>query len=246
MLPGRMQDAPPKDDLAGPRHRAKRRANWGFRIFLVVFLILAGLAFAGTRYYDWCSEASGPKDPVAFVVRKGASGSEIVDGLHEQGVVRCGLVSKWRLRRSGLEDRFRSGTFELTTNMTPDQAFEVLMTPPEPVPTLRLTIPEGYRLTQIAERVEEEIGIPAKSFLRATGSGSWSLSPYLPEEADSIEGFLFPETYFVREDTDADGIIRRLLDQFGTEAASLPWDNADALGVEPEDFIPPWGIEEGE
>jgi cell division protein YceG involved in septum cleavage len=108
MLPGRMQDAPPKDDLAGPRHRAKRRANWGFRIVLVVFLLLAGLAFAGTRYYDWCSEASGPKDPVAFVVRKGASGSQIVDGLHEQGVVRCGLVSKWRLRRSGLEDRGRS------------------------------------------------------------------------------------------------------------------------------------------
>jgi hypothetical protein len=26
-------------------------------------------------------------------VRRGASGSEIVDGLHEQGVVRCGLVS---------------------------------------------------------------------------------------------------------------------------------------------------------
>ena len=237
MLPGRMQDAPPKDDLAGPRHRAKRRANWGFRIFLVVFLILAGLAFAGTRYYDWCSEASGPRDPVAFVVRKGASGSEIVDGLHEQGVVRCGLVSSWRLRRSGLEDRFRSGTFELTTNMTPDQAFEVLTTPPEPVPTLRLTIPEGYRLTQIAERVDEEIGIPAKSFMRAAGSGSWSLSPYLPEEADSIEGFLFPETYFVREDTDADGIIRRLLDQFGTEAGSLPWDNADALGVEPYEVV---------
>ena len=50
-------------------------------------------------------------------------------------------------------------------------------------------------------------------------------------------GFLFPETYFVREDTDADGIIRRLLDQFGTEAASLPWDNADALGVEPYEVV---------
>ena len=82
MLPGRMQDAPPKDVLAGPRHRAKR-LNWGFRIFLVVFLILAGLAFAGTRYYEWCSEASGPRDPVAFEVRRGASGSEIVDGLQE-------------------------------------------------------------------------------------------------------------------------------------------------------------------
>ena len=106
-----MQDAPPqqRDDDARPRHRAERRANWGFRVFLIVFVVLAGLAFAGNRYYGWCSEASGPKDPVAFEVRKGASGSEIVDDLHDQGVVRCGLVSKWRLRRSGLEDSLPGG-----------------------------------------------------------------------------------------------------------------------------------------
>ena len=185
-----MQDATPeRDDDARPRHRAERRANWGFRVFLIVFVVLAGLAFAGNRYYGWCSEASGPKDPVAFEVRKGASGSEIVDDLHDQGVVRCGLVSKWRLRRSGLEDSFRAGSFELTTNMTPDEAFQVLTTPPEPVPTLRLTIPEGYRLTQIADRVEEELGIPAKRFLTATEDGDWSLPPYLPTDASSIEGF---------------------------------------------------------
>jgi UPF0755 protein len=237
MLPGRMQDAPPKADLEPPRHRANRRANWGFRTFLVVFLVLAGLAFAGTRYYDWCSEASGPRDPVTFVVHEGASGSEVVDALHEQGVVRCGQVSKWLLRRSGLEDRFRAGTFELTTNMTPDEAFEVLTTPPRPVPTVRLTIPEGYRLTQIAERVEEELGITAERFLEAAGSGEWSLPPYLPEGDESIEGFLFPETYFVREDSDADGVIQRLLDQFGHEAEALPWDNAEALGVTPYEVV---------
>ena len=237
MLPGRMQDPPSNDDVDGPRHRNGRRPNWGFRIFLVLFLVLAGLAFAGTRYYGWCAEASGAKDPVTFQVRNGASGSEIVDDLHAQGVLRCGLVSKWRLRRSGLEERFRAGTFELTTNMTPDAAFEVLTTPPEPVPTVRLTIPEGYRLTQIADRVQEELGIPAERFLKATRDKHWSLPPFLPESADSIEGFLFPETYFIRKDADADAIIQRLLDQFGTEAETLPWDNAEALGVSPYEVV---------
>ena len=237
MLPDRMQDAPPRDDVDRPRHRARRKANRGFRVFLALFLLLAGLAFAGTRYYGWCGEASGPKDPVTLHVRDGASGSEIVDDLHAQGIVRCGLVSKWRLRRSGLEDRFRAGTFELTTNMTPDAAFEVLTTPPEPVPTVRLTIPEGYRLTQIADRVQEELGIPTERFLKATEEGDWSLQPYLPENADSIEGFLFPETYFVRKDADADAVIQRLLDQFGTEAETLPWDNAEELGVTPYEVV---------
>jgi UPF0755 protein len=121
--------------------------------------------------------------------------------------------------------------------MTPDEAFEILTTPPEPVPTRRLTIPEGYRLTQMADRVEQELGIPAKRFLEATEEGDWSSPPYLPEDATSLEGFLFPETYFVRKDADADVVIRRLLDQFGTEAESLPWANAEELGVTPYEVV---------
>src|SRR4029453_18409280 len=101
-----MQDAPPqqRDDDARPRHRAERRANWGFRIFLIVFVVLAGLAIAGTRYYGWGSEASGPRGPIALGGATGGRGSEVVADLHDQGVLRCGLVSTWLLRRSGLED----------------------------------------------------------------------------------------------------------------------------------------------
>ncbi|HET7928526.1 MAG TPA: endolytic transglycosylase MltG, partial [Actinomycetota bacterium] len=213
-----MQDAPPQDDLERARHRAPRKRNWGMRVSLVLLLVLAGLGVAATRYYGWCSEASGPQRAVTFKVARGASGSEVVDALHEQGVVRCGLVSRWLLRRSGLQDDFRAGTFELTTNMTPEAAFAALTEAPEPVPTVRLTIPEGYRLTQIADRVEETLGIPAKAFLKATEETDLALPPYLPANAQSIEGFLFPETYFIRKDATAGSIVERLLDQFGTEA----------------------------
>jgi UPF0755 protein len=81
------------------------------------------------------------------------------------------------------------------------------------------------------------LGIPAKRFLEATEEGGWSLPPYLPEDATSIEGFPFPETYFVRKDADADVVIRRLLDQFGTEADSMPWANAEELGVTPYEVV---------
>ena len=237
MLPDRMQDAPPKDDLDRPRHRAPQNRNWGLRISLVLLLVLAGLGIAATRYYGWCSEASGPRRPVTFRVPKGTSGSQVVDALHEQGIVRCGLVSKWLLRRSGLQDEFRAGTFDLTTNMTPDAAFAALTEAPEPVPTARLTIPEGYRLTQIADRVQETLGIPAKAFLKATEKKDLALPPYLPADAPSIEGFLFPETYFIRTDATPESVVKRLLDQFGTEAESLPWENAKALGVTPYQVV---------
>lgn len=240
MLPARMQDTvPPRTEEPTPgRHRAARGANRGIRIGLVLVLVLSGLGVAAVRYYDWCQGASGPRESVPFVVSEGTSGSEIVDALHAQGVVRCGLVSRWLLRRSGLEGEFRAGTFDLTTNMTPDEAFEVLTTPPEAVPTVRLTIPEGYRLTQIADRVEEALGIPSRKFLKAVEASDRSLTPYLPEDATSLEGFLFPETYeFVEGRTTADDVIDRLLEQFGTEAEDLPWENAKDLGVTPYEIV---------
>lgn len=236
MLPSRMQDtAPPRTT---PGHRAPRRASWGLRIGLIGVLILAGLGIAAVRYYDWCQGASGPRTPVSIEVAEGAGGSQIVDDLHEQEVVRCGLVSKWLLRRSGLEDRLRAGTFELTTNMTPDQAFGALTAEPDPTPVVRLTIPEGYRVTQIAERVEEAIGIPPRRFLGALENGDWALPPYLPESAESPEGFLFPETYeFRAEGTRSGDVIAELLDQFRSVAEDLPWDDAEELDVTPYEVV---------
>lgn len=235
-----MQDLESPQDLVPLKHghRATRRANWGLVIGLVLLLLIAGMAFAGLRYYDWCQEASGRQTSLTFEVSEGSSGGEIVDALHEQGVVRCGTVSKWLLRRSGLESEFRAGTFELTTNMTPDAAFEVLTTPPEPVPTVRLTVPEGFRVTQTAERVEEDLGIPAGKFMAAAERGDWSLPPYLPPDATTLEGFLFPETYqFIEGKTKADDVIQRMLDQFALESETLPWENAEELGLSPYEVV---------
>ena len=229
-----MQEEAPRQTR---RHRA-RRPHWGLRITLVLTLLLAGTGFAAMRYYDSCQEASGPQDPVAFEVAEGTSGSQIVDGLVEREVLRCSLVSKWILRRGGYDGDFRAGTFELTTNMTPEGAFDVLTAPVEPVRVVRLTIPEGYRLTQIAERVADTVGIPERRFLSALEEGGYSLEPYLPADAESVEGFLFPETYQVaKRGTTPDDVITRLLDQFATEAEAFDWDRAEDLGVTPYEVV---------
>jgi len=231
-----LETAPTTPSTEFPRRR-RRRANWGLRLSLVLLLVAGSLAIAGTRYYSWCKEASGPRTPVKFVVPAGAAGSEVVDALHEAGVVRCGTVSKWLLRSSGLAGEIRAGTYDLMTNMTPDEAFAAITKPPPPVPTVDLTIPEGYRLTQIAQRVQDVLHIPSKAFMGAADSGRYSLSPYL-RKGQSLEGFLFPQTYqFVKGKTTANDVIEKLLAEFGTEAASLPWANAPALGVTPYQVV---------
>jgi len=214
-----------------------RRPSRGLRIGLTLLLVAGLLVALGVRYYTWCEGASGPRRPVAFTIEEGTSGQEVVNALHEREVLRCATVSRWLLARTGRADDVRAGTYELTTNMTPGEAFAVITEPAPPAPTVRLTIPEGYRLTEIADRVREVIGIPADRFLEAADRANRSLPPYLPK-GRPLEGFLFPQTYeFLAHGTTPGDVIDRLLQEFGTEAGSLPWENADRLGVTPYQVV---------
>ena len=225
---------PVAGDGAGRRRRRRSAAG------LLAFLLVVGGAGGGLLgYARWCEGASGERRPVTLTVPEGASGGEVVDLLHERGVLRCGgVVGRYLLSQAGEAGAIRAGEHELTTNMPFEEALAVLTSAPPPAPTVRLTIPEGFRLTQIAARVEEALGIPARRFLALAESGRFALPPYLPRGKETVEGFLFPETYeFLREGTAAAGVIRRLLHQFRDEVSALPWGNAEGLGLTPYEVV---------
>jgi UPF0755 protein len=122
--------------------------------------------------------------------------------------------------------------------MTVDDALKILEKGPPPVPVVDVTIPEGYRMTQIADRVAQALRIPAQKFLATARSGNFSAAPYLPTHADSLEGFLFPKTYeFDKRSVTAKDVIHTLLSQFQEEAKALPWENAKSLGVTPYQVV---------
>jgi UPF0755 protein len=210
-------------------------------VMLPLFLGTIGAAWWGLSYYRTCTGAApGPQRPLTLTVHEGSTWTEAIDDLHQDGVIPCGgIVANLLLRGTGkAQEVLRAGPYELTTGMTLDEAVEVLTTPPPEVPTVELVIPEGYRLTQIAEKVHEDLGIPARRFLEEVRSGRYVLPPYLPEGSASPEGFLFPKTYeFVEAHVSARLVARRLLEQFEEEAAALPFDRVEELRVTPYELV---------
>jgi UPF0755 protein len=234
ILPGMSEPRPP----GGARPRRPRRLS--LLVALVLFLGVVGVGAWGASHYRRCrGAADGPSRPVTVEVPEGATGEDVIRRLHEEGVIPCGgFVGTMLLRGTGKADRIRTGSFELTTGMTLEAAVDVLTTPPPQVPTVELVIPEGYRLTQIAEKVEEDLGIPAQRFLREVRSGRFALPPYLPADAASPEGFLFPKTYeFVEEGLTARIVAEQLLEQFRTEAEAVRIERAEELGVTPYELV---------
>jgi len=52
-----------------------------------------------------------------------------------------------------------------------------------------------------------------------------------------VEGFLFPKTYELPPDADADAVVQRLLQQFEEDAGGLEWSRADRLGLTPYEVV---------
>lgn len=251
MLGNRMSDAP--DTLRDPgtpdastpdrvvRHEDRPRGHRAAVIALVlVFLLLVLGVVAAVRHYTWCTAAGDIHDPVRFEVAEGATGDVVAGRLAEAGVTRCGgIVGNTLMARSGRASQIRAGTFDLTTGMTLDEALDVLTAVAVTAPTLEVTIPEGYRLTQIAERAAQDLKIPAEQFLALAQSGDLSLPPYLPKGTATAEGFLFPKSYeFVKVDLTPGLVAHRMLEQFAIEAQELDLiGGADRLGYTPYEIV---------
>ena len=129
--------------------------------------------------------------PVQLTVPPGASLSEVADTLVQRSVIGGQRMFKLYARIRGDDRRIKSGTYELTTSSSWNAALEPLTR--GTVLTQLVTIPEGFRLRQMAPRIAEIAGIAvdsAVSIIEATG-----IEQRLGVPGPGAEGYLFPDTY---------------------------------------------------
>jgi UPF0755 protein len=230
-VPVETQTPPRRSERHTTEH--ERSGRLAVAVLLVLLLIAGAAVVAGLRYYDGCRSASGTRTPISITVPSGATGDDVVTILADKGVIACGgIVGRALMHRTGLAGSIRAGTYRITTNMTLDDVMKVITAAPVQIPTVDFTVIPGQRMTQIADTFQKAFGQSGKSFLHAAESGSFSLPPYLPKGEPSVEGFLWPQTYrFPKKGTTAGDVIQKVLDQFSSDVAGLPWSNAKTLGI---------------
>lgn len=122
-------------------------------------------------------------------IEAGEDGLIVANKLFEAGVVRD-VDSFYRvlLERNPI---FYPGSFTLKLQMSNESALAAV-TDQANILSFQVTIPEGYRAVQIFNELSRITSIPVEDFWLAAED----LSAYgIPEEAPTIEGYLFPDTY---------------------------------------------------
>ena len=185
------------------------------RIFfwLFIFLLAGGMA-AGWALHDLRRYSRAPMGESAeekrVSIRRGRGFEGVLADLEAAGIVRDSLRFRLLARRHGFDRRIKAGEYRLSATMTPLRLLRDLAE--GRVVQLRLTIPEGFTLRQIARAAEEAGLVSAEDFIAAAEDSAFAREHGIPSE--TLEGYLFPDTYFFPRSASAVDIVGTLLDRF--------------------------------
>jgi UPF0755 protein len=211
------------DDWTQERRRADRRAHSDDRkrrrrrfiaVAVVLGLLILPFFLAAGWFYFQVEPRGGQGEAVQVTVEDGWSTGEVGSALAHADVVGSAFAFRVWATVTGAGP-FEPGTYTFHTNMGTREATNVLKVgpPTEPEASTTLLIPPGLTLNQIADRVGQLPGRSRDTFLQVANSGIVR-SKYQPPGVNSLEGLLFPDTYFIGASEDEGDILKRLVARF--------------------------------
>lgn len=180
---------------------------------LLLLGLSAFLIVGAYRFY--VGSLKNPLNPekamrVMLEIPQGAAARDVADLLFKKALIRNRFIFRFYLKQKGYERKIRAGRFVLSPGQSPYEIAEAIVSGnPQEFP---VTLLEGWTVAQIAEHLET-LGLTTKAkFMECLKTCSFDFD-FLPKK--SLEGYLFPDTYFADPAAFAEsGFIRRLIQTF--------------------------------
>lgn len=207
------------EDFPPPPRRGR-----GFLVFLAFCAIVAGGALAGVRWVQRQIDPPGPPGTaVQITIPTNTSAARIGTMLHSRGIIGDPRVFRYYVQWKG-RGGFEAGRYTFNKNESFDAVIESLVRGPSVPDLSKVTFPEGFRLTQFADRVGAKLdGRSSSRFMQVATSGRIR-SSLLPVDSKNLEGFVFPSTYQFTLQDDEETVISRMVEAFDVAA------DAEGLG----------------
>ena len=195
---------------------------------LRIGLLLCGVvvAWVAVRGYYLATPLDVAGRSRIFRVTRGETLAQVGDRLVDSALVsRHASLGLWG-RLAGADRCVRPGAFELSPVQTPLEILRTLVSG-RPIP-LRVTLPEGLTCLQMMERISRALDLPLPDLLAAAADSAWLRSLGLP---GSLEGYLFPETYFFDGGSEPRAVLERLIRMGFEKVDDVRMARAAALGL---------------
>ncbi len=213
--------------------------HWVIRLLSILF-VLALLTGAGVAaWWNWATRPyaeSGKTEMIA--VTQGMNASQIAQELERRQLIRNAWAFRFLASQQKADSKLYAGEYLLSAEMSPSEMIQKLISGPE-VAAIRITIPEGYTTAQIInELVSKGLGTKEEfQEILANDPFNYPFLQGIPAGGNRLDGFLFPDTYFVDKKTSKHTIIDRMLKRFEKEVTPEVQSRLKDLNLSLRDWV---------
>lgn len=172
-------------------------------------------------------------------IEQGSSTGDIAAILKKNGLINSEGSYKFLSKIWRYDGKYKAGMYSLSPSMTKSEIADIIKSGKSQ--GLTVTIPEGYTVDQIAKLLADQGLVDKDKFLDACANGDFSKFSFVPSDKkgdpNRLEGFLYPETYQLPVNADAEQIIVMMLSQFQTVYSDKYQKKAESMGLTTEQVI---------
>jgi UPF0755 protein len=204
------------------------------KLYYFIILAAAGILifFASLIYYS--TNPIDKKNATVIVdIPTGSSFLKLTEILNDAGMIRNRILFYGLVITRQALGSIRAGEYEFNTSMTPSAVIDKLLR--GEIKTYRVTIPEDFSIKEIAVRLMEYKLINEEDFFELAEDEEFLKS--IGVKADSVEGYLFPETYYFDRSMSTRQIMRIMVSQFWKKVTPEMMSRAKKLGFSVKEYI---------
>lgn len=206
----------------------------GITFLALVIFLSGGIFFLFQKISSFAKTPfNNAADQKVFSIKPGQSLGVIAKNLENESIVSNRTYFKLFTKYKKAGKRLQAGEYILSGSTSPEQILEILLK--GKVKLYRLTIPEGKNIKEVAVLVEQANFCRKKQFIDLCHDKSFILS--LSIESSSLEGYLFPDTYFFPKHTSCKTIIKTMVMHFKTIFTEEWQAQAKTLGFSVHDVV---------
>ena len=190
------------------------------RALIVIGLLVAIIVGAGawTAYSFLNTPASDNTSEAVFEVRPHETFKSIAARLEESGLIRSARFLEIYAHFSHIGSKMRVGEYAIRRDAKPKDVLATI-TSGKSI-QYSVSVPEGYNIFQVADVFADKKIISRDEFLKIVRDPQL-VHELLGEDAPSLEGYLFPETYSYTKFTTPTAIVRMMVSRFKENWAKI-------------------------
>ncbi len=217
------------------KEQPKKKSGFILKFFLYILIFLiAGGAYALSRadvqqkialYRCYVDDAiatkqnSTEKSVTPFTISTGEDSLAIGKKLEEKKLVSSAYDFVCYVKKIDAGAKIQAGYYEITSPISLEQLVPYLQN--SRIPTVRVTIQEGLRMDEIAEKIDIAMGkensikqYDKAEFMSLMTNREFLDSFVITKGKTSFEGFMYPDTYEIEKNANARKVAELLLNTF--------------------------------